>query len=198
MIIGEVVSLISYGSFGGGAIGNLLAQWQAAGIFDYALPFLLIFALVFAILSFIPIFKGNKGVNVVIALVTSLMALQFGFVSVFFAEIFPRLGIGLAIVLVVFILLGLLIRDEEKGNQFMKWVVAAVMIIVAIWTISSALNSSGFYFGGGQLGYFLRANLGAIVGIALVVGLVIAVIVQPKQKKNKGFPINIAGFGKND
>ncbi len=197
MIIGEVIGLVSYGSFGGGAIGNLLSQWQAVGIFDYALPFLLIFALVFAILGFVPIFKGNKGINVTISLVTALMALQFGLVSNFFPEIFSRLGIGLAIVLVVIILVGLLIQDKEKGNKFMRWVVAIAMVAVAIWVISSSLNNSGFSFGSGQLVYFLRANLAAIVGIGLFVGLIIAIVVKPKANNNKSFPINISGLGAN-
>ena len=37
----------SYGYFQGGAIGNILNIWEQAGIFSYAIPFLLIFALVF-------------------------------------------------------------------------------------------------------------------------------------------------------
>ena len=56
-MINGVIILASYGSFGGGTIGNLFAQWEAAGIFAYALPFLLIFAIVFAILSFVKVFK---------------------------------------------------------------------------------------------------------------------------------------------
>jgi len=195
-MIGSLVNLVSYGSFGGGAIGNLLSQWQAAGIFDYALPFLLIFALVFAILGFIPIFKGNKGINATISLVTALMALQFDFVPLFFSEIFPRLGVGLAILLAVFILVGLLIQDDEKGNKFMRWVVAIIMVAVMIWVISSSVNSLGFGFGGGQFAYFLRANLAAILGIAFVVGMIIAIIAK-KPSGNKEFPIKISGFEKN-
>jgi len=50
-MINGVTFLASYGYFGGGALGDLFAQWEAAGIFQYALPFLLIFALVFGLLS---------------------------------------------------------------------------------------------------------------------------------------------------
>ena len=41
-MIGEVFSMAWYGSYGGGAIGNMLAGWESAGVFSYALPFLLI------------------------------------------------------------------------------------------------------------------------------------------------------------
>jgi len=59
-----MVLLASYGAFGGGSIGNILAQWEAAGIFTYALPFLLIFAIVYAILTNVNVFKDNKAVNI--------------------------------------------------------------------------------------------------------------------------------------
>jgi len=193
-----LINLVSYGSFGSGTIGNILAQWQAAGIFDYALPFLLIFALVFAILSFIPIFKDNKGINAVISLVTALMALQFGIVSIFFAEIFPRLGVALSIVLVLIILLGLLVQDKEKGNQIIKWMLGISVIIIAIVVISGSLNSFGFGFGGGQFWYFVRANAAAVIGVILVVGAIIAIIVASKpQTKMEGAKLDIGPlFGK--
>ena len=92
-MINGVMILASYGYFGGGALGDLFGQWEAAGIFAYALPFLLIFALVFGLLSKMNIFKSGtndgKGVNVMIALAVAFMALQFDIVSVFFSELFP-------------------------------------------------------------------------------------------------------------
>ena len=48
-------------------IADLLRGWESAGIFDFLLPFLLIFAVVFGILSTIQIFGKHKGVNVIIA-----------------------------------------------------------------------------------------------------------------------------------
>jgi hypothetical protein len=194
MIFEGLINLASYGGFGGGAIGNLLAQWEAAGIFSYVLPFLLIFALVFTILSFVPLFQNNKGINAVISLVTALMALQFGIVSIFFSEIFPRLGIGLSIVLVLIILMGLLVRDEEKGNQMIKWMLIIAIIVIAIVVISNSLSSFGYAgFGGGQFWNFLRYNWGTILGVALFVGLVIAIIAgQNPKPKMKNVPVGLS------
>ena len=62
-MIGGVTILASYGYFGGGTLGNLLAQWEAAGIFAYALPFLLIFALVFGLLTKMNIFASKADPN---------------------------------------------------------------------------------------------------------------------------------------
>ena len=74
--------LQSFG-FYGGSIGNLLAQWEQIGMFSYILPFLLLFALIFGILSRIKIFD-NKSLNTVISLAVSLMALQYDYVPRFF------------------------------------------------------------------------------------------------------------------
>ncbi|MFQ5531223.1 MAG: hypothetical protein ACE5ES_01265, partial [Candidatus Nanoarchaeia archaeon] len=95
--------------FGGGTIGDLLSVWQQQGFFSYLLPFLLIFALVFGILEQAKLFKENKAINGIIALVVGLMALQLDFVPIFFSEIFPRLGVGLSFILVLLILAGMFV-----------------------------------------------------------------------------------------
>ena len=72
--------------------------------------FLLIFAVVYGILSTMNIFsKGdkNKGVNAVIAIAVGLLALQWDYVPEFFSVIFPYAGIGISILLVALILMGL-------------------------------------------------------------------------------------------
>src|SRR3989338_4351196 len=100
----EVIFLQSFGFFGG-SFGNVLSQWEQLGVFSYVLPFLLIFALIFGILQKVNIFGGaqgqsNKGINGVIAVSTALMALQFNFVPLFFRDIFPKLGVGLTVILI--------------------------------------------------------------------------------------------------
>ena len=159
--------LASYGFFQGGTIGNLLAQWEQAGVFSYILPFLLIFALVFGILSKTKIFT-EKSVNAVIALAVSLMSLQFPIVSQFFAEIFPRLGIGLSIILLLLILTGLFIDPTKKGIWYTFFGIGALIAIIVIANSVTAvgwLSSSWF-------GYGLTDNLGMIIaGVLLIAGI---------------------------
>ncbi len=174
-----IISLASYGFFAGGSIGNVLAQWQALGIFDYVLPFLLIFALIFVMLGNVSIFKENKAVNAVIALSVSLMALQFDFVSRFFAEIFPRVGVALSVLLVVIIFLGLFIKPEQKG---FKWLFVVIGLIITAVVVFSSLSS--FAWSGG--GYFWRNNWGNIILVALIVGAFIAVIATQSPQKKVG------------
>ena len=177
-MIEEMVFLASYAAFGGGALGGIFAQWESMGVFTYALPFLLLFALVYSILSFIPVFKDNKGVNAVIALAVALMALQFNIVSIFFADIFPRLGIALSIILVIIILGGLFF---DKDNKFMKWVLLIVVLVIIIVVISGSLKTFGI---GAGSGYWIRQNLATIIVIALILAAIIAVIAGNNSKMN--------------
>jgi len=167
------IFLASYSYFEGGAIGNILNMWEQAGIFSYAIPFLLIFALVFGILSRMNIFKKadgkpNTAISGVIALAVALMALQFPFVSMFFAELFPALGIGLAIILVVLIISGLFIDPDNKG-----WMIGLMVVSVAvvIGVLLSASRSVGFIFG-----TWWRYNWPTLLGIGIFIALIIAII----------------------
>ncbi len=166
--------MLAVGGYGGD-IGNILAEWERLGIFSYALPFLLIFALVFGILSRVQIFKDNKGINSIIALVVGLMALQFEFVPRFFAEIFPRLGVGLSIILVALILVGLFF--EPKSNLIM-FILAAIIFLVIVVQSFGDFGTSG--------GEFLAENWPNLLVGALIVTAVIVVIGGGGKKENKG------------
>ena len=175
-MIGVNTLLASYGFFRGGDIGNVLAQWQAAGVFSYALPFLLIFALTFGLLIRVGLFttkdasgeKSNKSINAIIALSVSLMALQFDFVSLFFSEIFPRFGVALSVILVILILGGLFM---PMGNKGFSWILILVVMVIIGIVIFQSLESFGY-----NAGYWWRNNLGSLLGWAVLIGLIIAVV----------------------
>jgi len=186
-MINAVIALASYGSFGSGALGELFAQWEAAGIFEYALPFLLIFALVFGLLMKLNIFASkdnpNKGVNVLIALAVAFMSLQFNMVSVFFAEIFPRFGVALSIILVILILGGLFMPTNKESNWFMVALAVIVFIIIGV-VIYSSLSTFGWGISGTGLSFFW-GKYGSVIIFAIII---IAVILITTTKKDKDRP----------
>ena len=151
-----------------GGFGQVLGFLEEAGFFSYIIPFLLIFALVFGILQKVNLFKNNKAINAIIALAVGLMSLQFGFVSTFFAEIFPRLGVGLVIVLVILIIVGLFIDPGKSGINVALFVIAAIIVIVVVVQSAGAL--------GWVPGAFWQQNLGNIIGAVLILGIIIGVV----------------------
>ena len=112
-------------------IGQILQKWDQVGVFAYILPFLLIFALVFAILSRINMFQKKKGVTALISIVVGLLAIVYPDASYFFNIVFSRLGIGLAIILVALILIGAFVPTDGWGSYiFMGIGVLAFLIII--------------------------------------------------------------------
>ncbi|MCX6749945.1 MAG: hypothetical protein NTZ83_00640 [Candidatus Pacearchaeota archaeon] len=152
-------------------LGDLFAQWEAAGIFAYALPFLLIFALVFGLLTKLNIFKSgndpNKGVNAIISLAVAFMSLQFNIVSSFFADLFPRFGVALSIILVILILLGFF---TDLGDKNMKWVLSAIVLITLIAVLWVPLSGLGFQI---NFNGWFRENFALLFFAILMIGLII-------------------------
>ena len=159
-------------------IGYLLAQWQAIGVFDFLLPFLLIFAVIFGILTTTNILGKEKGVHVLIAIVIALLALRLDFVPRFFAEIFPRLGVGLAVILTLIILIGLFVPKDEM--RYWLWGLGAIAAIIAIVVISQSFQGYGWFSSGAYSDY-----VGWIIGGVLIIGLIIAVASAGAEKKDK-------------
>lgn len=147
---------------GGNGLGGILDNLAQLGFFTYALPFLLIFALVFGILMKMNLFKDNtKGIAAIISLAVALMALQFSAVPQFFSQIFPSLGIGLSIILVVLVVVGFF-SDPDK-----PWIKATFFVIAAIVALVVIVSSSGLDVGG-----WVKNNLGESAGVIIVVAIV--------------------------
>ena len=124
-------------------ITKVLADWEKMGIFSYVLPFILIFAVTYAILDKVEVFKGKKGINLVIALAVGLLSLQLNFVAVFFREIFPRAGIGLSVLLVALILAGAFV-NWDKGKEGM-WIFFGVGAVTFLFILAQAFSAYSGY-----------------------------------------------------
>lgn len=180
--------VMAWSSFYGGTIGNVLAQWEQMGVFSYVLPFLIIFALVFAILNQIKLFNKNRGVNAVIALAVGFMSLQFDFVPRFFSEVFPRLGVGLAIILIILIMIGMFMDPEKSGLMIALMIIGFIIVIVVL------INTAGSL--GWMAGYWWEDNWGTILGIVVFLAIVGMIIFSTEKKENKS-PINWKALGFN-
>ncbi len=157
------------------SIEELIAQWEVFGVFDWLLPFLLIFAVVFGILTSTGILGGNRGTSMIVALVIGLISLRVGFVQAFFAELFPRFAVGLAVLMVVVILGGLFFTGDSAKGWFIGLSVGGVVIgLVAVIFTFDEFN----WFGS----FFWQDNIGIIiVGILLLI-LIIAMFVTAGKK----------------
>ena len=171
----------------GGArnITDVLNIWNEIGVFSYVLPFILIFAIVFSILDKSKILETdasnkNRPMLAIISVAVGLLSLQFDFVSEFFAVLFPRFGMGIAILLTVMIFIaftgqGLLNRDEkdETWRKFMNAAGWVVGISIIFWSLSEW----DMWSSTGGFGYWFADNFWSLVVLGVII-VVIAVTVR--------------------
>jgi hypothetical protein len=153
-------------------ITDVLNTWAQIGVFAYLLPFLLIFALVFGILSRTKMIGENKGVNAVLAGAVGLMALQFDWVSNFFATIFPYAGVGLAVLLVALILMGM-ITDSEKAT---KWIFFGLGALIFVFVIGYSFYDFAW------LGAYSGQDWIPIIMLFLLIGGAVVAVVLGNKK----------------
>jgi len=154
----------------GYSIADVLNRWADLGVFAYVLPFLMIFALVYGILAKSQILGDNRGVNAVIALSFGLLALQFDYVSGFYASIFPYAGMGLAVLLVGLILTGLI---APEGAKVGRWIWFGLGVIIFLFVL---FGSFGDLYWLGGTGSGLAGAGPALLAIIIIVALMGAVI----------------------
>ena len=159
-------------------VTDVMNIWNDLGVFSYVIPFLLIFAVIFAILDKSGILGENKTIESIVAASIGLLSLQFDFVPEFFAVIFPRFGIGISIFIVMLIMLGFFYSGElSKGK--VAWIGWTVGIGVVLWSLSAWdqwSGSSGF-------GGFFVENIWSIIVLAILVTII---IVTAKSGKKSG------------
>lgn len=165
------------------SIPEILSQWESAGIYDYVLPFLLLFAVIFGILSATSAFGKNKGVHVTVALVVALLATRLPMVRDFFREIFPRAAVGIAIILVLVILVAAFIPDTHMSGWMIGiYSLGAIIALIVVFNSFNALN----WFGSDWW-----SDWGAwIIGALLIIGVIIAIAIPERSSTTRSkFPL---------
>jgi general stress protein CsbA len=175
-MINNIINLASYYGFDYTQTGTALQKLADVGLFSYGLPFLLIFALLYGIISALKIFKDNNAISGIISLSAALMALQFDFVPRFFEQIFPRLGIGLVVILIVIILLGFFGPLES----WMNYVYLAIGGVVLITILITTSNQLGYY---GEFGWWLKENW--LLLVILLIGTILIATMLNKKDNSK-------------
>ena len=170
-------TILAWGGFG---FQDLLLQLDSIGFFQYVLPFLLIFAFTYAILTNVPVFKDNKGAGAIIAVAIGLLSLQLDFVPAFFQVIWPKFGVGLSVLLVALILSGLFfsaIGDQDSASKkTFRWVFFGLGALIFVVIVASSFSTytsgiEGFWYQYGTL----------IIATALIIGGIVAVLIASKK-----------------
>jgi len=123
-------------------------------------------------------------VSAIIAAAVGLLALQLDTVSVFFATIFPKLGIGIALFFVILIFIGFFYEpaDGKTPLRYFGWILG---IGVALWAIVSWQDWFGGYY---SFPSWINENLTLIIVALVFIGIIYFMLRTKKPKKSKAAP----------
>jgi hypothetical protein len=157
------------------------------GLFDVILPFLLVFAVVFAVLEKTSILgKDKKNLNSIVALVLGLLTIAANKVIMALTNALPNIVLMIIISLSFLLMIGIFLKEgdldlEEKHSGWYKafsfvMLIGVIFIFLGAWVTDSGISVLSYIFA------YMNSNfggdlIGGIVLIAVVVG-VIAIAVK--------------------
>ena len=162
---------------------TLFLDLEEIGVFYYVVPFLIIFAIIYAILEKSKWLGDNRSVQAIVSAGVGLLSIQFGLVQDFFNNIFPKMGIGLAIILVLLIFIGFFIPFDDSKTR-LSWIGYIVGFGVVIWAFTNWSLWGGY--GDYYFWEVLEDYFGAIIAIALTVWAIWATVGKDKAAKAGG------------
>lgn len=171
-----MVSVLSGIFLQGLGFQNVIFQLERLGFYDFILPFLLAFGIIFGVLNYVNIFRGQKGLQALVAIVIGFTATRYPVYSDFLAVISPKLGIGMVILLILILLVGMFIPKAAKG--VIGWIMIGIGVLIALVILSQTYSVLGGYYG-----TFLDTDLiGWVIIIGLLIGVIVAVVVGNSEK----------------
>jgi uncharacterized membrane protein len=149
-------------------VSQLLTYWDQLGM-SLILSLLLVFAVVWGILSSLKTFGNNRAVHFIIAISIALLSLRLGFYQIFLVELSSRLAIGLTVLLAAYILIMAFAPDEHReGIQIGLYILGVIIFIIVLFNAFSAQNFFSSNFWGDWAGL--------IIGALFIIGIIVAVV----------------------
>src|SRR3990167_5709040 len=163
-------------------IGDIILYLQQLGVYDYFLPFLLIFAIIFAILEKTKILGGGTegpktNINAVISMVIGLLlVVQQNIVSII-NSFLPRASLIIIIILISMLVISLVGGSSAGYSGGVFGVIVILILIGFVWSVSPDL---GFNLN-------ISENTRNIIIIVVIIVLIMAFMTRkPSTSKKSG------------
>lgn len=145
---------------------------ESYGVFEIVLPFLLIFSLVFAVLSKIKILGDKKNINSIVALAISMLAIRNFAFTEFLNRFLPNTAMIL-IVILVFLLIFSMLTGKAQLDKLLGYLGLFFALVALLWAVSADyLGYGGF----DNIWYNLDST--TISWIAFIAGIVIVIAIS--------------------
>ena len=174
------------------AVQDILYQLQSSGLYEIALPFLLIFTIVFAILEKTKIFgiKGNEprsNINAVVSVILGLLIInQFEIVDRLNLFL-PKVSLFIVVAIMFLILLGVFGANvgENGFSGILLLIFAIISLLVIYWALTPTigLDTIGPYW----LESWVYDNSSSLIAFVIIGIIIWAVVSKPKSGQHDSF-----------
>lgn len=164
---------------------DVIQGLEAVGFYDIALPFILIFTIVFAVLQKLKLFGADsKKFNAVFALVMAFLVVRTEAVVDIMNQFLPQVSLMALVIIVVLLLLGIVTGPNVNG--FTGWF-GGLAVIIVLLGIGLAFFNSSEVFGISLppwLVDFVAQDWRLILGVGIFMWFIAWITSDPAQQKN--------------
>lgn len=158
---------------------SLLEYGESMGVFNVLMPFLLVFAITFAVLEKLDIFKGKRQINGIVAAVFGILVIRNQYVVGIITKFLPNISLFMIVILMFLLLIGTFVGEHKNWNgKYLHPIAIIVSVIFVIWSLSADYIGSKW-----ALPSFLtnldETTKAGILFIAMFVGVIWFVTRQP-------------------
>src|SRR3989338_3003582 len=118
--------------------GTLIAELQSLEVYDYFLPF----SIIFAILEKTKIFGDKTNINVVVSLVIGLLLIVQQPIVAIINSFLPKASLIIIIILIALIVISLIGGNPTKLSGSVFSIGVIVIVLALIWALSPNLGWS--------------------------------------------------------
>lgn len=165
---------------------NIFYDLESMGLFDIILPFLLVFAITFAVINKTNILGGKKNIDVIISLVISLLAIRSEYFVGLMKSFLPNVAMFMIVILMFLLMLGIFAgqkKDWTKIPLVLGAIVSFIFILFALF-FDYAAERMSFPYWLEDLSYSIDDRT---KGIILFIGVLVIVIwIATREKDTTG------------
>jgi len=160
-----------------------LMQWQSIGIFDIMLPFMLLFAIFYAIFQKTKLFGAKPGIDAIVSMAIAFMAIINPFVNEIIKIVLQNMVIAILVIVAMMLMFGLLLGPKKPKS----WIFFAgiVGIMALVWLLGRVADYYEMYYPGTAIfsTMWWNNNLPWIIPILIILIFAVVVISSGSEKK---------------
>ena len=177
---------------------DIVAKAAEIGIFTHYLPFLIVFAVFYAILQKTKIFGEKKGISALIAGVAALYVMTMGgTLGYFLASLFSGASVAIVGILVFLLIVGLVVGPKawesfSQGKALGGLILFGLIVAATLFVLAGGLEILGIAIPGGpQLPSNIQIDTDTLIilGVLIFTVLVIWWMIGGGEAKIKGIKI---------